>query len=138
VAIYTGMVTPFLAPQGLTVSGWFRLPILPLLVVGGFSAIYAAVREGQLLVPALAILSAGLWSIQWLFPSPFRPGGAAIAAIALAALLPLAVAEVQSRGRSRDAALGVWGLLALLVLAGDTVLAYNLASLAGAPGLAPG
>jgi hypothetical protein len=89
------------------------------------------VREGQMLVPGLALLSAGLWSVQWLFGSSWRPGAAALLVIAAVCLIPLAGSELQPRGRLRDAALGVWALMGALVLAGDVVLSWNLAPFAG-------
>jgi 4-amino-4-deoxy-L-arabinose transferase-like glycosyltransferase len=138
VAVYLVMVTPFLPSATLAQSGWTRLPILPLLLLGGAAALYAAVREGQLLVPALGLMSAGVWSLQWLFRAPFRPGALTLLVLFAVGAVPMAVTEVRSKGRARDAALGIWSMVALLVLAGDTVLTWNLAGLLGTPGVSAG
>src|SRR5207245_2947135 len=127
VITYVALVVPFMPVQELAIGGWYRLPILPLMLIGAAGALYAAVREGQLLVPALALLSAGLWSLQWLFTFPWQPGAITLLLLAAVALVPVAVAEVVPRGRWRDAGQGIWALLAILILAGDTVLSYNLA-----------
>jgi 4-amino-4-deoxy-L-arabinose transferase-like glycosyltransferase len=128
---YVAILTPFLPAQDLTLSGWYRLPILPLLLVGAFGAVYAAVREGQVLVPGLALLSAGVWSIQWLFGSDWKPGAVALLILAVVALLPMAASEVRTRGSFRDAGQGVWVALGLLVLGGDIALSWNLVAYAG-------
>ncbi|MHB8508772.1 MAG: glycosyltransferase family 39 protein [Candidatus Dormibacteria bacterium] len=137
IAIYLLLVLPFLAPGDLTTTGWTRLPILPLLLIGALAAIYAAVREGQLMVPVMAAASAGLWSIQWLFRSAFSPGALSLLVLLAVVAVPMAVTEIRARGRARDAALGLWAAFSLFVLAGDTVLAWNLAYFAGKPGLSP-
>jgi hypothetical protein len=127
VVAYAVIIGPFL-PLGSSASeGWYRLPILPLLLLGGAAALYAAVREGQLLVPALALFTAGAWSLQWLFTFPWQPGTVALLVLAAVTLIPVALAEVIPRGAPRDAGQGMWAAMGLAILAGDIVLSWNLA-----------
>jgi len=127
VAAYAAIIGPFLPLAGSNTEGWYRLPILPLLLLAGAAALYAAVREGQLLVPALALFTAGLWSLQWLFTFPWQPGTVALLVLAAVTLIPVALAEVIPRGAPRDAGQGMWAAMALAILAGDVVLSWNLA-----------
>jgi hypothetical protein len=129
IAIHLVLVVPFLPTAALDSAGWYRLPTLPLLLIAAAAALYAAVREGQLLVPALGLATAGVWSLQGFFHPGFRPGAATVLILLAAGTLPMAVSELRSRGAFRDAALGIWAVLALVILAGDTLLAWNLGAL---------
>jgi hypothetical protein len=124
---YAVIIGPLLPLGDSAAEGWYRLPIFPLLLVAGASSLYAAVREGQLLVPALALFTAGLWSLRWLFTFPWQPGTATLLLISAATLIPVAVAEIMPRGASRDVGQGVWAAMALAILAGDVILSWNLA-----------
>jgi len=127
VVAYVAIAVPFLSARDLPFEGWFLLPVLPLLLIGATAALYAAVREGQLLLPALAALTAVAWSIQWIVVGGWQPGAVVLLALAGVALVPLAVAEVQPRGAVRDAGQGIWAALAFTALAGCVVLSWNLA-----------